>query len=176
MATKQSKSTFIPMQPDKEAFLALIEKHKGIIFKICYLYCPKKEDRDDLAQEIVFNLWKAFPDFTPAAQFSTWMYRIALNVAISFFRKEQRAIRFSPCEKDLIVFEEDPAARAETEYRLQRLQQLIQELNEIDRSIMFLYLNDKTYQEIAGIMGISLTNVATKISRIRQKLKSKFYQ
>jgi RNA polymerase sigma factor (sigma-70 family) len=164
------------MQADKEAFLALIEKHKGIIFKICYIYCPKSEDRDDLAQEIVFNLWKAFPDFAPAAQFSTWMYRIALNVAISFFRKEKRAIRFSPYEKDLIVFEEDPATLAETEYQFQRLQQLIQELNEIDRSIMLLYLNDKTYQEIAGIMGISLTNVATKISRIRQKLKSKFYQ
>ena len=99
------------MQPDKEAFLALIEKHKGIIFKICYKYCPKKEDRDDHAQEIGINLWKAFPDFAPAAQFSTWMYRIALNVAISFFRKEQRVIRFTPYEKDLIVFEEDPAAR-----------------------------------------------------------------
>jgi RNA polymerase sigma factor (sigma-70 family) len=164
------------MQADKEAFLRLIERHKGIILKICYIYCPKKEDRDDLAQEIVFNLWKAFPDFRPAAQFSTWMYRIALNVAISFYRKEQRAIRFSPYEQDLIVFEEDPATRVETENHLQRLQQLIQELNEIDRSIMLLYLSDKTYQEIAEIMGISLTNVATKISRIRQKLKSKFYQ
>jgi RNA polymerase sigma factor (sigma-70 family) len=140
------------------------------------MYCPKNEDRDDLAQEIVFNLWKAFPDFTPVAEFSTWMYRIALNVAISFFRKEQRAIRFSPYREHLIVFEEDAATLMETEYRFQRLQQLIQELNEIDRSIMLLYLNDKTYQEIAGIMGISLTNVATKISRIRQKLKSKFYQ
>src|SRR5436189_5588407 len=82
------------MPTDRETFVKRIEENKNIIFKICNAYCSNKDDIDDLAQEIVLNLWKSFPRFTPTYKFSTWMYRIALNVAISFYRKEMRAIRF----------------------------------------------------------------------------------
>ena len=78
-------------QPDKEKFVQLIQENKGIIYKICNSYCSNKNDRDDLAQEIIYNLWKSFNEFNPDMRFSTWMYRIALNVAISFYRKGNRS-------------------------------------------------------------------------------------
>ncbi len=163
------------MTTDKAAFIKLIQENKKIIFKICNSYCSNKGDRDDLAQEIVFNLWKSFKGFTPDYKFSTWMYRIALNVAISFYRKEMRSVQFSSFSEDLIVFEEATDVDADTENNLSLLQKFIYELNEIDKSIMLLYLDNKAYKEIAEITGISISNVATKINRIKDKLKSKFF-
>jgi RNA polymerase sigma factor (sigma-70 family) len=162
------------MPTDRETFVKRIQENKNIIFKICNAYCSNKDDRDDLAQEIVLNLWKSFPRFTPTYKFSTWMYRIALNVAISFYRKEMRAIRFDAYSEDLIVFSPDSDEKVETEKNLNLLQQFIFELNELDKSIMLLYLDDKSYKEIAEITGISESNVATKINRIKNRLKSKF--
>lgn len=162
------------MATDKAIFVKLMQENKKIIYKICNSYCSNKEDRDDLAQEIVFNLWKAFPDFTPDYKFSTWMYRIALNVAISFYRKEMRALHFSSFSEDLVVFEETAENNTEKEKNLSLLQKFIQELNEIDRSIMLLYLDDKSHREISEILGLSESNIGTKISRIKDKLKSKF--
>ena len=164
------------MAPDKESFVELLRENRKIVFKICNSYCSNKDDRDDLAQEIVFNLWKSFATFTPDYKFSTWMYRIGLNVAISFYRKEIRALQFSPYSENLMVFEDDTGYQAEKESNLNRLQQFIFELNEIDKSIMLLYLDDKNYREIAEITGITESNVATKISRIKDKLKSKFFK
>jgi len=162
------------MAADKQAFVKRMQENKNIIFKICNSYCSKKEDRDDLAQEIVLNLWKSFAGFTPNFKFSTWMYRIALNVAISFYRKEMRTIKFDAYSEDLIVFSADSDEKVEIEKNLGLLQKFILELNEIDKSIMLLYLDDKSYREIAEITGISESNVATKINRIKNKLKSKF--
>lgn len=160
------------MTKNKETFLQLMQDNKGIIIKICNSYCAGKDDKDDLAQEIVFNLWKAFKDYTPDFKFSTWMYRIGLNVAISFYRKEMRSIKFSTYSEDLIVFDDESENKLEKEERLVLLQKFIQELKEIDRSIMLLYLDNKSYGEIAEIVGITETNVATKISRIKINLKS----
>lgn len=162
------------MKTDKEIFVKLIQENKKIVFKICNSYCSNKDDRNDLAQEIVFNLWKSFAGFKTDYKFSTWMYRIALNVAISFYRKETRAIQFDTYSEDLIVFAEDSDEIIEIESNLNLLQKFILELNEIDKSIMLLYLDNKSYKEIAEITGISESNVATKISRIKDKLKSKF--
>ncbi len=162
------------MAADKGNFTKLIQENKKIIFKICNSYCSNKNDRDDLAQEIVFNLWKSFEGFTWDSKFSTWMYRIALNVAISFYRKEMRSIKFSSFSEDLIVFEEATDANIDVENNLSLLQKFIHELNEIDKSIMLLYLENKGYKEIAEITGITESNVATKINRIKTKLKSKF--
>jgi len=162
------------MATDKEVFVKRIQENKKIIFKICNSYRSNKQDRDDLAQEIVFNLWKSFSGFIPNYKFSTWMYRIALNVAISFYRKETRAIRFDAYSEDLIVLAEDADEKVEFEKNISLLQKFILELNEIDKSIMLLYLDDKSYKEIAEITGISESNVATKINRIKNKLKSKF--
>ena len=161
------------LQPDKK-FLELIEENKRIIFKICNSYCPNKDERDDLAQEIVYNLWKSYQSFNSNLKFSTWMYRIALNVAISFYRKENKSGTYIPFSESLLLFEENAGANTEMETNLGLLMKFIGELKEIDRSIMLLYLDDKSYKEIAEITGISESNVATKISRIKDKLKSNF--
>lgn len=162
------------MTTGKEIFTQLIQENKNIIFKICNSYCSNKDDRDDLAQEIVFNLWKAFPAYTPDYKLTTWMYRIALNVAISFYRKEKRAIQFTTYSESLIVFEESNGDNAEVESNLSLLQKFIHELKEIDKSIILLYLDNKSHKEIAEITGITETNVGTRINRIKEKLKNKF--
>jgi RNA polymerase sigma factor (sigma-70 family) len=162
------------MIKDKETFLQLMQSNKGIIIKICNSYCSNKDDRDDLAQEIVFNLWKAFADYVPDHKFSTWMYRIGLNVAISFYRKEMRSIKFNVLSENLIVFEDENENKSAQETSLSLLQNFIQELKEIDKSIMLLYLEQKSYKEIAEIIGVTESNVATKINRIKINLKLKF--
>jgi len=162
------------MVKDKDTFLHLLQQYKGIVIKICNSYCPSKTDREDLAQEIVFNLWKAFTNYTPDYKFSTWMYRIALNVAISFYRKERRALQYSTYSENLLIFDDDSNSTRELEGNLGLLQKFIHELKEIDKSILILYLDDKSYTEIAEIVGISESNVATKINRIKAHLKSKF--
>jgi RNA polymerase sigma factor (sigma-70 family) len=162
------------MKKDKDTFLELLQANKGIIVKICKSYCTSKNDRDDLAQEIVFNLWKSFADYVPDYKFSTWMYRIGLNVAISFYRKELRSIQYTAYSENLVVFDNEDESKSEEESSLSLLEKFIQELKEIDKSIMLLYLDKKSYGEIADIVGISETNVATKISRIKISLKEKF--
>ena len=161
------------MTTNKETFLRLLEEHKGIIIKICNAYCQARNDKEDLSQEIVYNLWKAFDNYTPDYKFSTWLYRVALNVAISYYRKEKRSLQYTPYDENLIIFNED-GYNKELEGNLLLLQQFIFELKEIDKSIMLLYLDDKSYHEIAEITGISATNVATKINRIKTNLKVKF--
>lgn len=168
------------ISPDKELFTQLIQDNKGIIYKVCNSYCNNNEDRDDLAQEIVYHVWKSFAGFNYEYKFSTWLYRIALNVAISFYRKEKKSINkvfFSdghdPGLHATALWEESTAENG-NEQQLALLFQFINELKEIDRSVMLLYLDDKTYKEIAAIIGISESNVATKINRIKEKLKSNF--
>jgi len=161
------------MTTNKETFLRLLEEHKGIVIKICNAYCPAKNDKEDLSQEIVYNLWKAFASYTPDYKFSTWLYRVALNVAISYYRREKRSLQFSAYDEDLIVFNDEGYDKA-LDGNLFLLQQFIFELKEIDKSIMLLYLDDKSYRDIADITGISETNVATKINRIKTNLKAKF--
>jgi RNA polymerase sigma factor (sigma-70 family) len=162
------------MQMDKENFLSLIQENKKIIFKVCNAYCPNKNYREDLVQEIIYQLWKSFDGFDDNYKFTTWMYRVALNVAISFYRKEKRSNKTIALEERLIEIEEGEE-NVETEKNIQRLQQFINELKELDRALMILYLEQKNYKEIAEIIGITETNVATKISRIKEKLKQKFF-
>ena len=161
-------------QPAKEAFVQLIQENKGMIFKVCNSYCSNKNDVDDLSQEIVYNLWKSFSSYNPDFKFSTWMYRIALNVAISFYRKENKSKPHVPISESLMVLEENAQADNVTDNNLRLLLQFINELKEIDRSVMLLYLDDKNYKEIAEITGITESNVATKINRIKDKLKTNF--
>lgn len=160
-------------QQDKEAFFKLVEENKRIIFKICNAYCRNKSDREDLAQEIIYNLWKSGGSFNQEARFSTWMYRVALNVAISFYRKEKRSRPAFSLTDHLLEIEDKPE-NTETEERLKQLQQFINQLKELDRALMILYLEDKPYSEIAEILGITESNVGTKINRIKTRLKQQF--
>ena len=159
---------------DKILFTELIRENKGIIFKICNAYCPGMEDRDDLAQEIIYNLWKSFSSYKAEFKFSTWMYRIALNVAISFYRKEQNKRKRVTYSENLLVFEDDSSPNTEEEKSLQLLLKFIGELKEIDKSIILLHLGSKSHKEIAEITGITETNVATKLNRIKDKLRTNF--
>jgi len=157
-----------------EEFTELIKENKGIVFKICNSYCANKNDREDLAQEIIYNLWKSYSRFNTQYKFSTWMYRIALNVAISFYRSENKFKNHDPLIEDLVIFEEESGDPTMDEKNLRRLQEFINELREMDKAIILLYLDDKSHREIAEITGFTETNVATKINRIKDKLKTKF--
>jgi RNA polymerase sigma-70 factor (ECF subfamily) len=160
--------------PDKEKFLQLIEENKRIIFKICNAYCPNKQDREDLAQEIVYQLWKSAGNFNDDYRFSTWMYRVALNVAISFYRKQKSNKTIVPLSDDLNQVTEMSGTHHSVEENILLLQQFIRELRELDRALMILYLEEKSHRDISEIIGISETNVATRIGRIKEKLKQRF--
>jgi RNA polymerase sigma-70 factor (ECF subfamily) len=162
------------IQIQKEAFLTLIEKNKGIIIKVCNSYCVSKSDREDLAQEIVYHLWKSGNSFNANSKFSTWMYRVALNVAISFYRKKTRSNNVVALNESHMDIEDNTNNADETEKRVIELQRFINEMKELDRALTLLYFEEKSYREMAEILGISETNVATKISRIKSRLKLKF--
>ncbi|MEI9908236.1 MAG: sigma-70 family RNA polymerase sigma factor [Bacteroidota bacterium] len=135
-------------QPHRELFIKLIQENKRIIFKICNSYCPKREERDDLAQEIVYQLWKSIDDFNPDLKFTTWMYRIALNVAISFYRKDKKTGHIISLEENLMELKDDAETSLETEKNFSLMHQFIGELKEIDKSIVILYLDDKTIKKL----------------------------
>ncbi len=163
-----------------ERFLAMVESHKGIIYKVANSYCLDLEERKDLVQEIIVQLWRSFDHFDPRFKFSTWIYKIALNVAISFYRKESRKnARWGPLSESIFQIadpQEDLRDLEDKNEDLALLQKFVLELKELDRALMLLYLDEKSYREIAEIIGISETNVATKISRIKLVLKQKFEQ
>ncbi|MBK9526337.1 MAG: RNA polymerase sigma factor [Bacteroidetes bacterium] len=155
-----------------DQFIALIQQNKRILFKICNSYCRDRSDREDLAQEIVYQLWRSFATYNANFKFSTWMYRVALNVAISFYRKDRRQKNVHVLSETLIEIENEQ--EDDLEENIQRLQGFILELKELDRALILLYLEDKSYGEISEILGITVTNVATKLSRIKELLKLKF--
>lgn len=124
---------------DNTAFIDLINQNKGIINKVSSSYSKSREDREDLAQEIIYNIWKSFPRYGCVAKFSTWLYRIALNVAISFYRKETRTIDHLPFDESLVIFDEVN----EGDDNMQLLFRVIGELKEMDKSVILLYLDDE---------------------------------
>lgn len=161
----------------KEQFIRTIDEHKKIIYKIVNSYCQNKADRKDLEQEIIIQLWNSFDNYNSDYKYSTWMYRIALNVAISFYRKEKKwSIKNDFYnEESIFKIEEDTSEeQTELDFHLKLLQEFIHNLNELNKALMLLYLEEKSYEEIAEILGITKTNVATKISRIKLKLKKEF--
>jgi len=154
-------------------FLTIIEANKRIIFKICNAYCRNTTDREDLAQEIIYQLWRSWGSFNTEFKLSTWMFRIALNVAISFYRKEKKSMDTVFIGDHLIEVADEHFDEG-LEHNLNALQQFINELKELDRALMILYLEEKSHKEMAEIIGISTTNVATKIGRIKEQLKERF--
>lgn len=152
----------------EQLFLTLIQEYQRVIYKVCYLYTTKDATLNDLYQEVVLNLWKAFPKFRQECKISTWIYRIALNTCISFIRKERNApeIVTLTYEADWMTEEKDVLTDL-----LRELYHMINHLGQLDKSIILLYLEEKSYEEIAEITGLTVTNVATKISRIKEKLR-----
>lgn len=154
----------------EEAFLEAVNKHQGIIFKICRVYCTDNSDSEDLFQEIILQLWKAWPGFNSASKVSTWMYRIGLNTAITRLRKEKRRPVLQGLSVGHNAIPEASAQRLDILFD-KELQAAIDKLDKVDRALVMLYLDEKSYREIAEIMGLSEGNVGVKISRIKVKLK-----
>lgn len=156
-------------------FLSLLRDHERIIFKVAATYCSQVDDRRDLEQEICVQLWRAFPAYDETRAFPTWMYRIALNVAIAFVRKSSRRQRQRTI--DLNSVETRPASPVDggiEDERIAALRVLIAEFDPLNRALMLLYLDDRSYREIADVLGITETNVATKLHRLKQRIRLRF--
>ncbi len=154
----------------EKEFLEQIEKHKGVIFKISKMYMDNFDDQKDLFQEITFQVWKAYPSFEGKSQFSTWLYRVALNTAIIFLKSEKRRsfIKNEEVENFKIVADD---YNDEQEKKLAKMYKAIQQLNEIDKALIFYYLQDYSGKEIAENMGITEVNARVKLNRAKEKLK-----
>lgn len=154
----------------EENFTSLLEQHAGIVRKVAFGYTNSFADREDLTQEITLQLWRAYPRYSPGRSFSTWMYRIALNVAISFLRRHNHPARQTvPLEEN--EFTDDQSIPGETDERIPILRQIIAALPPLDRGLILLYLDDHSYREIAAILGLTETNVATKLNRLKQRVR-----
>lgn len=156
-----------PMDKEKE-FLALIEMHQGIIHKVAALYMNRADNRADLFQEILLAAWKGYANFRGDAKFSTWLYRVALNTAVTWYRKEQKA---EPAETLDATHANLPGAYADAEEQLLAMRKAISGLSPIDKALVSLYLDEYDYREIGEILGISANNVAVKMNRIKNRLK-----
>lgn len=160
---------------EQDSFLALIADNKKIIYKVSNAYCRNEEDRKDLIQEIMIQLWKSSSKYDERYKLSTWIYRIALNVAISFYRREKRKSADTfPIEENIIDVIDDRTASTELTHKIQLLYRFIDQLDELNRALIILYLEENSYKTIAEILGITETNVATKIGRIKKKLQQDF--
>lgn len=154
----------------EEEFTRIIKQNEGVIFKITTVYTDQSEDQQDLYQEIVYQLWKAYDSFRGDAKISTWMYRVALNTAITRLRKEKRKGR--KVGIDQVVLKQTENYDTEFEEKLKVVYAHIKMLNDLEKGLILLLLEGKKYEEIATITGLSATNVGTRISRIKQKLKT----
>lgn len=155
----------------KETFIAAIKENEGILFKIASVYTNTVDDRNDLIQEIIYQLWKSYGSFKQQSRFSTWMYRVALNVAIYQHKVSKKRILTVPIEDQLYHYQQNDDSGMEEKWKLFRQQ--IEELNLLDKAIVTLYLDNKSYDEIAEVIGISSSNVGTKLSRIKEKIKTR---
>lgn len=154
-----------------DAFLAQVDLNRGILFQVANAYCRDPEDRRDLVQDILVQVWRSFDRFDGRCKFSTWMYRIALNVAISFTRAERaRAAPLLQDEARLCGLPDlsDPGPPAE---ELAFLRRFIDGLPALDKALILLYLDDRPHAEIAEVLGLTATHVATKIGRLKQRLR-----
>lgn len=162
-------------QERQHFFESIIEQHKGILFKVSRTYCPYEEDRQDLIQEMMIQIWQSVHKYNDQYKISTWLYRISLNVAISFYRKNlTRTNKYTELNEQTVKTSVED--KSDNEIHLNLLEQFISELKEIDKALMILYLEDKSHSEIAEILGISVSNVGTKIGRIKNQLKARFAQ
>jgi len=155
---------------DKEfekAFVEMVHRYEKVIYKVCSFYVSKEYPLADLYQETVYNLWKGYPKFRGDSSESTWIYRIALNTCVSGLRKEKS----KPEKTSIYAFENHFVETDNMEEDIRTMYSLIRQLKTLERAIVLLYLEEKSYQEIADITGLTLSNVATRLKRIKEKLK-----
>jgi len=153
----------------EKEFINLINVHRALIFKVCNIYCDETETRRDLFQEVVLQLWRSFPAFKRESSTSTWIYKVALNTAISNFRKEAKRVgksSITALESEIPDMSFDPDSIDNNN----SLQQAIDKLNDLEKAIMMLYLDEKSYEEMSEIMGLSSSNIGVRINRIKKKL------
>jgi RNA polymerase sigma-70 factor (ECF subfamily) len=155
-------------------FLEKVYQSQDVLYRICSVYTRNKEDWDDLWQEILLQLWRSFPSFKEKSSFSTWMYRVALNTALMHRRKKKRGLFSMALETESFATRENFPLHNDEEVQL--LYESIQELPHIDRAIILLKLEQKSYQEIAEITGFSGSNVSVRIMRIKEKLRQLLFQ
>lgn len=154
----------------EKEFVTLVNRHIGMIYKVCNIYCQDPEDKKDLFQEIVLQLWRGYASFRQEAQFSTWLYRVALNTAISNYRKVvKRPRKTSLAEAGIDI--PDAADISFGDEKVKLLYKAIEQLTPIEKAMIMLHLDGCTYNEIAAITGISNNNVGVKLNRIKSKLE-----
>lgn len=155
----------------KHNFVELLEKHQNIVHKVCRLYTNNQQAHNDLFQEITIQLWKAYPKFRGDAKFSTWMYRVGLNTAITLYRKSKRRINTQEFESVSFKIKSEPYDDTEDQ-QLKLLYSAVHQLNDIEKALVFLYLEDKKYTEISETLGITEVNARVKMNRVKKKLKT----
>lgn len=158
------------MDVKQTQFLGLIEEHKGILFKICKIYQDDVDDRNDLLQEMTLQLWLAFESFRGESKFSSWMYRVALNTAIAFFKKQKRRPDDQPLHHDFDRADELSHA-GEKEEKLAVFYKAVQQLGKVEKALIYLYMEDQPYADIASHLGITELNVRVRLNRVKNKLK-----
>lgn len=152
----------------EKEFLDMMAKQERTIYKVCYVYAKDGEDLNDLYQETVLNLWKSFPRYRGDSKLTTWVYRIAMNTCITFLRRANSRPQTIPLTLDVAGgLAEDDATRCQ----LQELYRLINQLGKLERALILLWLEERSYQEMADVLGISKANVAVKLNRVKDKLR-----
>lgn len=157
------------MEHQKQQFEELIGQYKSLIYKFCYMYANDLDTPADLFQEVVINLWKGYPRFRGDSSIQTWIYRIALNTCVTFLRKSGSRPPTTALTDDLPVYAELP----DTD-RIKELYQMINRLNAIEKAIILLYLEERPYEEIALITGLTKNNVGVRLTRIKEKLSQMY--
>jgi len=153
-----------------ERFISLLESNIGIILKISKAYTNTAQDREDLMNDMAYEMWKAFPNFKGKSKVSTWVYRVALNTAINFYRKARKNREF--IQSAIEIYHAERSNESEEDPQIEILYECISELDEFSKAIVLLYMDGYKHEEIAEITGISRTNVGTRISRIKEELRS----
>ena len=156
------------MNTYEKDFINTLEQHQKIVHKVCMLYTQTENDHQDLFQEILLQLWKAFPKFRGESKITTWIYKIALYTALGSLKKEKRKQKAVEDYKNIMI---DASSNDQVDDRLEALQQVINKLAQMEKAIIMLYLEEKSYKEISEIMGITENNVGVKINRIKKKIK-----
>lgn len=157
-------------KPTEDTFVTLLEENQNIVHKICRLYTNNRDQHNDLFQEITIQLWRAFPKFRGDSKFSTWMYRVGLNTAITLYRKSKRTIQTQ--DFDSVMFRISSVEYDNTvEEQLKLMYSAVKQLNDIDKALVFLYLENKNYSEISETLGITEVNARVKMNRVKKKLK-----